>query len=92
VHPDFYKELIRQRHADLDREASRTRLAASLPLERRLRRRASSKPNAVRLTIQTRLRIELLGRIDRGLLGIEARVARALLNATPADPAASDGI
>jgi hypothetical protein len=91
MHPDFYRELTRQRHADLDREAARTRLAASLPHERRLRRRAS-KPNAVRLAIQTRLRIEVLGRIDRGLLSIEARVARALLNATPADPAASDTI
>jgi hypothetical protein len=91
MHPDFYQELTRQRHADFDREASSTRLAASLPLERRLRRRASN-PSAVRLTIQTRLRIELLGRIDRGLLGIEARVARALLNATPADPAVSDTI
>jgi hypothetical protein len=83
--------LTRQRHADLDGEAARTRLAASLPHEPRLRRRAS-KPNAVRLAIQTRLRIEVLGRIDRGLLSIEARVARALLNATPADPAASDTI
>ena len=81
MHPDFYQELTRQRHADLEREASRTRLAASLPHERRLRP-----------TIQARLLVELLGRIDRGLLGIEARVARALLNATPADPAASDGI
>ena len=91
MHPDFYQELTRQRHADLDREASRTRLAASLPHERRLRRRGS-KPDALGLTIQTRLRIGLLGRIDRGLLGIEARVARALLNATPVDPAVSDTI
>ena len=81
MHPDFVSELTRQRHADLDREASRVRLAASLPHELRLR-----------LTIQTRVRVELLGRIDRALLGVEARVARALLNATPADPAASDGI
>lgn len=90
MHPDFYRELTRQRHADLDREASRTRLAATLHDERSLRR--ASKPDALRSTIQTRIRIELLGRIDRGLLGIEARVARALLNATSADPAASDGM
>jgi hypothetical protein len=81
MHPDFYQELTRQHHADLEREASRTRLAASVPHERRLR-----------LTIHARLRVELLGRIDRALLDIEARVARALLDATPADPAASDTI
>lgn len=89
MHPDFYRELTRQRHADLDREAARTRLAATLLQERRLRRR-ESKPHAMGLTFQTRLRIGLLGRLDRGLLVFEARVARALLNATSADPAASE--
>jgi hypothetical protein len=91
MHPDFYRELTRQHHADLDHEAARTRLAATLRHERSLRRRAS-KSDALRLTILTRLRLELLGRIDRGLLGLEARVARALLNAMPADAAASDGM
>jgi hypothetical protein len=91
MHPDFYRELTRQHHADLDREASRAGLAATLRHERRLCRSAS-KSDALRLTILTRLRLELLGRIDRGLLGLEARVARALLNAMPADAAASDGM
>jgi hypothetical protein len=91
MHPDFYRELTRQHHADLELEAARARLAATVPHERRLGRGAS-KSNALGIPIKTRLRIELLGRLDRGLLAVEARVARALLNATPAEPAPSDGI
>ena len=91
MHPEFYRALAREHHADLDREAARARLAASLPHERRLRR-DSPTSHGPGITIRMRLRLELLGRIDRALLAIEARVARALLNASPAESAATDAI
>jgi hypothetical protein len=80
VHPHIYQELTRQHHADLDREAARVSLAASVPREIRLDldRSAARLPG---VAIRLRLRLGLLAGTHRVLMAIEGRVARALANA-----------
>ena len=80
MHPHIYQELTRQHHADLDREAARVSLAASVFPEHRLdQARSAARPTGV--AIRTRLRLELLAGTHRVLLALEGRVARALANA-----------
>ncbi len=80
MHPHIYQELTRQHHADLDREAARVSLAASVLPEHRLDQdRSAARPT--RVAIRTRLRLELLAGTHRVLLALEGRVARALADA-----------
>jgi hypothetical protein len=92
VHPHIYQELIRQHHADLDREAARASLAASVPRERRLDNdQSASRPSAVALLI--RLRLGLLAGMYRGLLAAKGRVAPALADeGAPTDEGALDAL
>jgi hypothetical protein len=84
VHPDIYRDLARQHHDELDREAARASLAAVARGERDDgERRAANRGR--RLARLTAIRIGLLAMIDRGLLALERRVARAMLDAHAAD-------
>jgi hypothetical protein len=80
VHPHIYQELTRQHHADLDREAARASLAASVLPEHRLDHdRLAARPPG--LAIWIRLRLGLLAGTHRVLMALEGRVAEALANA-----------
>jgi hypothetical protein len=86
VHPDLYRDLARQHHDDLDREAARAGLAAIAGREHGGDPLLSpALPHATPLW--ARVRLGILARTDRALLAMERRVARAL-----ADPPVPDNI
>jgi hypothetical protein len=82
VHPDIYRDLARQHHDDLDREAARASLAA------KLRRDCDMDPVSSPVAVQgapshgvarwNSIRLSILGHTHRALLAMEGRVARAL--------------
>jgi hypothetical protein len=86
VHPDLYRDLARQHHDDLDREAARASLAA-------IARREHEGGPVLSPALPhgnpfwARVRLSILARTDRALLAMEGRVARAL-----ADPPVPDNI
>lgn len=84
MHPDIYRDLARQHHDDLDREAARAGLAAIARSERDSGDRKAAIRGG-RLPSLTAIRIGLLARLDRALLAIERRVARALIDASVRD-------
>jgi hypothetical protein len=84
VHPDIYRDLARQHHDDLDREAARAGLAAILQ-HQRAEGPALTRPVPLRASghvasLWTCFRLSVLARTDRLLLAMEGRVARALAN------------
>ena len=76
MHPDIYRDLVRQRHADLGREAARTSLAAAVRAGR------ASAPIGPSVGLSARqLRLATLRVLQRGLRAAESRVALALARA-----------
>ena len=74
MHPEIYRDLVRQRHADFDREAAKSSLAAIA--------RASVSPDAQgpahRTGVRERSRLALRRGVRRILLAAAAGVSLAL--------------